>query len=729
MLRISPGVERKIFYGAAIAVIVFLAFLPCLKAGFLTWDDDKVILGNYLVRTFTPSTVVGNFTTPVLNLFNPLTQFSFQIEYALFGPNPFVFHLNNLLLHIAATLLFFLFAQRCGLSLNAAGVAALLFGLHPMRVESVAWITERKDVLYRFFYLLALLKYQDYIKQPQRKTYLWCLSFGFLSVLAKSMALSLPWILLLYDWFARRKWTARVFVEKLPFLLLIESVAAVTYSLQARVPDLRFPEAIYLWIWSAFFYIRKFFLPLHFSPLYQLPQPVNLANPEYLLALIFLAGLAAAMFFWRKDRLFIFSVLFYFGSIFFLFQFDTNGGPNPVADRFMTLPSLGFCLWLGFLLAKLLPPENRSRAANTVGFCLAGLLAALLFFKTYTQCFLWQNSENFWGIMQKEAPDNPLVHNNRGEILSRQGDKEAALAEFSEAIRLDPTNPEAQYNKGLFLLYLGKTDEALTFFDKAILLDPRFAEAYNNKGFIYGRIKGLPEEAMANLDKAISLDPYLPEPYANRGIVYSQFLQEYDRAIADLSRAIELNPAYSDAYFNRGIIFLDVKHQLALGIADFSRAIELHHPESYEAYNRRGYAYARQQRSALALLDFNQSIALKDNYFAPYFNRGSYYFEQGDYPKALENYEQAVRLEPNFVFAHFLLAQTNFLMKNYVPALSGYQRVIQMTPNFGEAYYRLSLVYEILGEKKKAEENALKAKTLGFVIPNPAGEDKRIQQP
>jgi protein O-mannosyl-transferase len=720
--------HRKYFFIVLIIIAVFMAFMPCLKAGFLTWDDDKAILENYLVRNLSPTSVIGIFSTPILKTYTPLTQLFYGIEFKIFGQNPFIFHLNNLLLHLAVTLLIFLLAEKAGINVNAAGIAALLFGLHPMHVESVAWITERKDVLYAFFYLLSLWYYWEYIKQPKRNVYLLSLGFGFLSVLSKPMALSLPWILLLCDGLAKRKWNLKLFIEKIPFFVAIEGVAAITYSMQARVPSAQFPQVIYLWLWSAVFYIRKFFIPLHLSPMYVLPKPILLTNPEYLISIIFTIALVISLFLFRKNRAFVASVLFYIGSIFFMFQLDEFGGPNPVADRFMYLPGAGFCLWIGLLLNQFLPTEKKSAIVKWAGLGFITLLAGLLFAKTYNQCFLWQSSESLWGTLLRTNPDNPLVHNNRGEILSREGNNEAALAEFSEAIRLDPNNAEALYNKGLFLIYLGRSDEALPFFDKAIAINPRFAKAFNNKGFIYGRIKGMPKEAMENLDKAIEFDPYLPETFSNRGIVRSQFLEEYDEAIKDLSRAVELNPKYADAYYNRGIIYMDVKRQAKEAIADFSKTIELEHPDSYDAYNRRGFAYALTRQSTLALKDFNKAIAMNPDYFAPYYNRGSYYFEHDNYQKALENYQTATSLNPEFVLGFFLQAKTQLLMDNPDGALSAYQKVVELAPDFGEAYYGLSLVYKKLGNKKKAEENAKKAAELGFEGIAEDGPAKQVQQ-
>ncbi len=232
-----------------ILILVILAFLPSLFNGFIKNDDPTHLLENVTLRALTFENIRAMFQSIVNVTYIPLTTASFAIEYHFFGYNPFIYHLDNLLLHLGVVVCVFVFLQRLGLSVLAAGMGALIFGIHPLRVESVTWITERKDVLYGFFYMLAVLQYWDYAKSGKRNSYLLSLIFGFLSILAKPMALSLPLILLLCDWWMGRGWKRNIFFEKIPYAVIIIPITWITYALNARNPIQSVGEAILLWVW------------------------------------------------------------------------------------------------------------------------------------------------------------------------------------------------------------------------------------------------------------------------------------------------------------------------------------------------------------------------------------------------------------------------------------------------------------------------------------------------
>ena len=219
-----------------LALLTVLSFSPVLRSEFTNWDDPLHTTENPFVQNLSWNDFKGIFTSTVVKAYIPLTILSFAFEYHFVRDHPLVYHLDNLILHIGNVFLIFVLAQRLGLSLRACFLASLLFAIHPMRAESVAWITERKDVLYGFFFLLAILSYLTYL---DKKTFIsYCLSIvlGLLSMLAKPMALSLPLVLLSLDWFTNRELKRKVFFEKIPFLIYILPILWITYSLNARIP-------------------------------------------------------------------------------------------------------------------------------------------------------------------------------------------------------------------------------------------------------------------------------------------------------------------------------------------------------------------------------------------------------------------------------------------------------------------------------------------------------------
>ncbi|HQP10435.1 MAG TPA: hypothetical protein PKV41_03540, partial [Candidatus Omnitrophota bacterium] len=353
-LNVFSSQHAALILLAAILAVVFFSYYPSLKNGFVFWDDDVHLYENVSVQTLDLEHIGDLFTSKVNKIYIPLTTLSFAVEYHFFKDNPFIYHLDNLLLHLGVVALVFWLGMRLGLSAAASGAAALLFGIHPMRVESVAWITERKDVLYAFFYMAALVSYSKYLDftnstpalQIKRNYGFLVLTvmLGILSMLAKPMALSLPLILLLMDWFHERKIGREAILEKIPLFAIIAGIAWLSYAAHARIPGKSIAEAPLIWIWTFVFYLRKFVFPAVSVPIYYLPQPVTLSHFEYLSAVMIFGFLAFVIFRWRKQDWLVFAMAFYLLSIFFLLRYDeTPEGPNIVADRFMYMPSLGFC--------------------------------------------------------------------------------------------------------------------------------------------------------------------------------------------------------------------------------------------------------------------------------------------------------------------------------------------------------------------------------------------------
>jgi len=334
-----------------ILAVTFISFSASLNNEFTNWDDDFHLTENFVVQSIDFENIVHIFKNSVQSTYIPLTIFSFALEYHFFKLNPFIYHLNNLLLHLGVVTLIYLFSLRMGLAPLAAGLGALLFGIHPMHVESVAWVTERKDVLYAFFYMMALCTYMNYLEGKQKRFYLLTLFFGLLSILAKPMALSLPLVLLVCDWFKKKKLTLKVFLEKVPFILYIIPITWITYSLNARMPGESIQEALILWIWSFSFYIQKFFLPINLNPFYLWPEPIGITHLPYLGSLMVFLLCMLLLYIFRKQRWYVFALVFYFFSIFFLLRFDKGAEPQIVADRYMYMPSVGFCLLFGYLAA------------------------------------------------------------------------------------------------------------------------------------------------------------------------------------------------------------------------------------------------------------------------------------------------------------------------------------------------------------------------------------------
>jgi len=424
-----------------LVTFVFVVFFPCLKADFINLDDNGHILNNPALHDLSLGSIKQVFTQTLNKTYIPLTVLSFSIEKHFFGFNSFVFHLDNLLLYSGIVVLAFLLAQRLGLSLNASFLAALIFAIHPMRVESVAWVTERKDLLYALLYLLALQQYWSYLKTSSKKYYLSMVFLGFLSILAKPMALSLPLVLLILDWFYGRRLSKQVIIEKLPIFLYVVMIAWVSYALNMRdVSGYIFSKGVLVWIWSFSFYFWSFLFPFQVSPYYALPHPVSIFYWPYLLSAIFFVSLIFLLIRFYKNKLFVFAVLYFFSSIFFLLRFDETDF-SVVSDRFMFLPSLGICIFIGSWV------DQRIKARG--GMIIFYLLLVLMGIKTNLQCQVWHDSVSFWSEIIHEYPDNYRAYNNRGVAYYQKGRDDLALRDYNKAIALNPNATKAYKNRSL----------------------------------------------------------------------------------------------------------------------------------------------------------------------------------------------------------------------------------------------------------------------------------------
>ncbi|MCC6759317.1 MAG: tetratricopeptide repeat protein [Candidatus Omnitrophica bacterium] len=600
--------------------VVLCSFWPSLFNGFTLWDDNIYVAENEMIRDLSWPSLKAMFTTDVSLNYTPLTSLSFAVEYHFFGYQPFVYHLDNLLLHILVTALIFVFTRQISASLTVAAVAALLFGIHPMHVESVAWITERKDVLYASFYMAALIFYWRYLTDRRKVFYLLSLVCGCLSILSKPMALSLPFVLFILDWFFRRKIDKKIFFEKVPFCFLIFPVAWLTYSLNSRAIAVKFPDAVLTWLWTFVFYIKKFLLPFDFLPLYQLPHPVKITHPEFAFACVATVLIISALIRWRQNRWLVFSFLFYFISIFFLLRYDDKVDLCIVADRFMYLPSVGFCILLAVYFEKALGWIKNKSVSYQTGF-LVIVISCILYLgsTTYNQSKIWGDGIAFWNGVLKRYPDAAMAYNQRALAYKQKGDLENALSDYTKAINLFPDYDFALTNRGILYKELGRYQQAWEDHSQAIKVNPGFSEAYLNRGnvlFSAGDFKG----AVADYDQAIKTvsisarrgsTPYRAEVYSRRGAGYF-FAKEYDVASKDFDQALEIDPDNIVALDNRAIIF-SIRGEKDKALADFNRSLQLV-PQNPVNYVNRAQLYYQSGDHLSALRDLETALAIRPDY-------------------------------------------------------------------------------------------------------------------
>ena len=784
--------SRTVFILAATLIVVFLSYWPALHGEFLLWDDDVHVLENIAIRGLDLGHVQDMFASTVNKIYIPLTSFSFALEYHFFGYNPLVYHLDNVLLHLLIVVMVFFLGQKLGLSRAAAGVAALIFGIHPIHVESVAWITERKDVLYAAFYMAALLTYLRYL---ERKRGYWLLAttvLGVLSMLAKPMALSLPLILILLDWFKGRPLKGQAFIEKLPLCVIIGGIAWITYAAHARIPGESVAHSALIWPWTFTFYLRQFFFPYISVPLYRLPKPVALTNPEYFLSLLvlILVVLAVARLSMNQSRLhvgtvqdfprqardtftrdpersrmaapgtkirgvprrntwFVFAVFFYFLSIFFLLRFDETKDVNTVADRFMYLPSLGFC----FLAGLWLNPRQHPVLPRVLGVI---LLSTVFSFKTFHQSLVWRDSMSLWRHDLKYYPDEPFALNNFAIILGKTREFEDAQKAYKKLMR----SGLAGVQKGLapeVIQKIRKVDRLIGFYRRAVAAEPGYMDAYYNLGDLYARVGRFPDAAEA-YKKALAIDPKFKDAHCGLGDVYVEVGDErqavfaYEQALRshpedeDLhvvvvkayTKAIEKNPgvaAYREArdnvlaryaamvnkdrpraasYFNLGSLYAEAGDN-EMALLAYRRALEINPRDGGALYNL-GNLYKDQGRTKEALDFYQKALEAAPGTSDIYLNMGVIYGRRGEKDREKSLYQKALQVDPRNGRAYFNLGFLEETAAGRLPsggnperALNLYQKSVEFDPANAEGYYNMGNIYAKLKRDEEAISSYLKA--------------------
>ena len=620
--------RKTLFLAGVVSVATLLVYLPALRNGFVLWDDDVYILNNQHIRSLDSGFLRWAFTGNSVNYWHPLAWASHAVDYALWGLNPLGHHLSSVLLHGINTFLVVVLAARLleiGAALRppagpaggssfpderttliAAGVTGLLFGVHPLHVESVAWVSERKDLLCALFFLLSVGAYLSYASDKSHrsyKTYFLSLLLFLLALMSKPMAVTLPAVLLLLDWYplgriSSKKDAAGALLEKLPFVVLsiFASVAAVSAqdAMGAIVPlgEVSFGARIAAASSNAITYLWRMAVPLHLSPFYPAPREIAFWSLPYLASLLLTGAVTAACILPIRRRKMMAAAWGYYLITLAPVIGLVKVGSVSEADRFTYLPGLGPSLLMGLAVAW---AWNRSGSLRRWGppvkrlAAVAGICAVVsLSYLTVKQIAVWKSTIALWSYVINAYPDRvPQAYLNRGLAYGRSGQLDRALEDFTAAAILDPGSADAHMNRGVALGVKGRYAEATDELDEAIRLRPGSSEAYLNRAATFEH-RGQLDRALSDYDRAIQLSPGFYQAYGNRGIVLGS-MGRTDEAVADYTKAIFLKPDYADAYAGRGGLYMKTGRKEE-ALRDFQEACRLESEEgcaALETYGKR----------------------------------------------------------------------------------------------------------------------------------------------
>jgi len=540
-----------------VACLTVACFLPALRADFVLWDDDLNITGNRRYRGLSAGHLRWMFTTLLGGHYQPLSWVTLGVDHALWGMNPAGYHLTSLLLHCLtavaayASLLALLARTPTSGTYAAAALGALFFALHPLRVESVAWITERRDVTSGLFFVLTLLAYMRMQRAEgaaRRRWLLASLAAFTLSLLSKAWGITLPAVLLALDLSPlgrlpgeRGRARTRVLVEKLPWAILAAAGAVVAFAAQHRIEAMRTIadhgplERTLQAAYGICFYVWKTLAPVNLSPLYILPDDLSITMPRFAVPLLLVVASTVAALLVRRRHPWLLAAWIAYVAILSPVLGIVQTGPQLAADRYTYLASLPLAALFAAAVARAL-----ARAPRRAPAVLAVAAAVVLLYggAANRQTRVWHDSMSLWNHAIAVDAGNFVAWTNRGWTQQIAGDLPAAIADYTEALRLRPSYPLALNDRGFARQMQGDVAGAIADYTLAIVHDPRYAEAVYNRGTAHhGR--GDLAAALADYTQAIALDPSDPRYPNNRGLV-RRALGDAAGAREDFRRALEV---------------------------------------------------------------------------------------------------------------------------------------------------------------------------------------------
>lgn len=550
--------KNSIPFAAALSVaaLTFLVFVPSLDNGFVTWDDDLYVYDNFHIRSLDMALVRWSALSYYASNWHPVTWLSHAADYALWGLDPWGHHLTSVLLHsLNSGLLVLLILRLWGSTpqgkaggdawpqrrvLLAAAATGLLFGLHPLRVESVSWVAERKDVLCALFFLLSLFAYAGYaarispaaspIRQRgfQYGSYLCSIGFFCLALLSKPMAVSLPLVLIVLDWMPfdrlHKISVKQVLLEKTPFILLSVISSVITMKAQqaggaiVKLHEIALADRAAIAVHSLFSYLGKIFFPFDLVPFYPHPKHTSLLSPAYFVPIICILGITVVCAAGVKRRRIWSAVWGYYLVTTFPVLGLVQVGEQAMADRYTYLPTIGFFFLAGVGIvsaAEILIRRSRHWKIATAA-CLAGfvLLVGGLSSLSIRQMRVWKNDMTLWTQVLRSYPETATAYNNLGVVLLKDGKVAEARAMFARAVSADPSYAQAMNNLAICHLETKEYSEALHYALRAAAGETKNGDAYNTLGEIYFALNDF-EKALSYYLKALSVRPDYPSRHFN----------------------------------------------------------------------------------------------------------------------------------------------------------------------------------------------------------------------
>jgi protein O-mannosyl-transferase len=660
---------RTVLLVLLLGLVTAAAYLPVIRCDFVNYDDSDYVVANpHIQRGLNGQDLRWAFFSSHAANWHPLTWISHTIDWQLFGKAAAGHHAINVLFHILNTMLVFVLFRRLTGEEMASLILAAFFGLHPLHVESVAWISERKDVLSGLFFLLSVSQYAGYARAEggwtRKRAYGLSLLFFGLGLMSKPMLVTLPFVLLLLDYWPLRRLEIGVssahlkivlnrLLEKAPFFALTLLSMVITFLVQQKggavSSSLSLGARMANAVVSYARYLGKTFWPERLSVLY--PHPGHWPAWQVIAAALMVAAISLVVLVLVRRRPWLAMGWFWFLGMLVPVSGLVQVGIQSMADRYMYLPLIGVALMVIWEAREWTAARTAKHPQTYVLLGITGVALIGCGLLTRRQVFYWRSSEALFGHAVRVTKDNYLAHNNLGFYLSEKGKISEAIENYRLALAIEPNYEDARNNLGHALAGQKKFEEAIQHYEWGLRIRPKHTELHNNLG-----------NALAEIGRL-------------------------DEAIAHYRFVLEQKPDHADGHNNLGIA-LAMKGQLEQAIPHFEAAIRLK-PNNASAHSNLGNAFAAQRRFEEAAREYQECLRLKPDEPQARNNLGNVLTEQGRLEEAIEQYRQALALNRENPEAHYNLGTALLRKGNVAAARSHYTEALKLKPDYEQARQQL----------------------------------------
>ncbi len=718
MHKLKP-IHRDLIISFFLVLITIAVFWQVSTFDFVRYDDDKYVTENRHVQAgLTMGGVAWAFFSVYANNWHPLTWLSHMLDYQLFGANPAGHHITNLFFHLINTLLlFFVLKRMTGSPWRSAFVAAL-FAVHPLHIESVAWVAERKDVLSTLFFMLTVWAYVRYVERPEIYRYLAIALFLALGLMSKPMLVTLPFVLLLLDFWPlgrlqrdgsafhtdggdpkavgdgnKNRSAVGLIIEKTPlFILSAASVCATLYAQWSGIAPLEslpFSTRINNALVSYISYMGKMVWPRDLAVFYPYPESIPLWQVGGAVLLLIMIT-AAAVRLRKRYPYAIVGWLWYLGTLVPVIGF-VQVGDQSMADRYTYLPMIGLFMAIAWIVPDLLAGWRfRGIALTMLATCIiAALMTASLF-----QIRYWQNSLTLFARALNVTTNNHVMLTNMGATLAEQGKFEEAISHYQEALRIRPNDFAALYNLANALARQGKLEDAVSIYAKILQTQPGAAAAHNNMGIALSQL-GRTDEAIVHFREALRIKPDFQDAGAN----LEKTLMGQTKAKKPVPEKVAIQPAdpsSAEGQLRTGLsLFQEGRADEA--IPRFEEALRLN-PNLAAAHISLGLIMAQKQNLDKAIEHFREALKIKPDIAEAHNSLGVALTYKGALDEAMQHFETALKINPRFAKAHNSLAVVLAQKGRTDEAISHLRKALQIQPDYEEAKRNLNTLLNMQGK-------------------------------